>query len=110
MGSDLHAIQTSARRDGEAFVLDGKKTHISNGSTADIPAVAARSGKLSATGQTGFSMLLVDTNQAGMSRQKILKSGMRALDTIQRCFQNDHLPTTSLLGAALSDHFLGWNG
>ena len=98
-GSDLHAMQTFARRDGDDFILDGQKTHISNGSTADILAVAARSDTHSATGQAGFSMLLVDANQAGMTRQRIVKSGMRALDTSQLCFQNCRLPAANLLGA-----------
>lgn len=98
-GSDLHAMQTSAVRQGDEIVLNGVKTHISHGSTADVLVVAARCGKAAIAGQAGFSMVLVEATRPGFSRERISKSAMPALDTSRLEFQDCRVPAANLLGA-----------
>jgi len=63
-GSDVAAMTTTARRDGDAWVLDGVKTWISNGGLADRYVVFARSGE--AAGAKGISAFLVDADTPGL--------------------------------------------
>ncbi len=63
-GSDVAAIATTARRDGDAYVLDGEKTWISNGGIADFYVVFARTGE--AEGSRGLSAFAVDADTAGL--------------------------------------------
>ncbi len=64
-GSDVGAMTTSARREGEHYVLDGEKTWISNGGIADFYCVFARSGE--APGARGISAFVVDADTPGLS-------------------------------------------
>ena len=64
-GSDVGAIATTARRDGDAFVLDGEKTWISNGGIADFYCVFARTGE--APGTRGLSAFVVDAVTPGLT-------------------------------------------
>jgi alkylation response protein AidB-like acyl-CoA dehydrogenase len=97
-GSDIYAMQTKAERSGDGFVLNGSKTHISNGSTADLIVVAARSRQHAIGGQAGFTLLLVEATTPGLSREKISKSGMRALNTSCLRFDNCPVGADGLLG------------
>jgi acyl-CoA dehydrogenase len=63
-GSDVAAMATTARRDGDHFVLDGEKTWISNGGIADFYTVFARTGE--APGAKGLSVFVVDANTPGL--------------------------------------------
>ena len=63
-GSDVAAIATTARRDGDFFVLDGEKTWISNGGIADFYVVFARTGE--STGSRGLSAFVVDADTPGL--------------------------------------------
>ena len=63
-GSDVAAMSTSARRDGDHFLLDGEKTWISNGGIADFYTVFARTGE--ASGAKGLSAFVVDANTPGL--------------------------------------------
>ncbi|HEX3452545.1 MAG TPA: acyl-CoA dehydrogenase family protein, partial [Solirubrobacteraceae bacterium] len=63
-GSDVAAIATTARRDGDGYVLDGEKTWISNGGIADFYVVFARTGE--APGHRGLSAFVVDAANAGL--------------------------------------------
>ena len=64
-GSDVGAIATTARRDGDAFMLDGEKTWISNGGIADFYCVFARTGE--APGTRGLSAFVVDAATPGLT-------------------------------------------
>ena len=64
-GSDVGAMTTSARRDGEHYVLDGEKTWISNGGIADFYCVFARTGE--AAGARGISAFVVDADMPGLA-------------------------------------------
>lgn len=65
-GSDVGSITTSARRDGDHYILDGEKTYISNAGLADFYTVLARTGD-EASGRDGLSMFVVEAGTPGLS-------------------------------------------
>ncbi len=98
-GSDLQGIKTSARREGNHYVINGQKTFISNGQLADLVIVVAKTDP--AQGAKGTSLIVVETAQAeGFMRGRNLdKIGMEAQDTSELFFDNVRVPTSHLLGA-----------
>lgn len=98
-GSDLQAIRTTARREGDHYVLDGAKTFITNGQTANLVIVACRTG---GPGAQGMSLLVVETDDAaGFRRGRQLdKLGMHAQDTSELFFDQVRVPADHLLGGA----------
>ncbi len=95
-GSDLRAIRTTARREGDHYVINGAKTFISNGQNADLVIVAARTG--TADGG-GISLFLVESTRTGFRRGRNLeKVGLRAQDTSELFFDEVRVPCTNLLG------------
>jgi acyl-CoA dehydrogenase len=97
-GSDLKHMSTRAIRDGEHFVLSGAKTFISNGGSADLVIVAAKTDP--SAGAHGMSLLVVETAQAqGFQRGRVLeKLGMHAQDTAELFFDEVRVPADQLLG------------
>lgn len=97
-GSDLKAIRTTARRDGDQYVVDGAKTFISNGIHADLVITAARTDP--APGAGGISLLVVETAEApGFSRGRVLeKLGMQGQDTVELFYEGVRVPAANLLG------------
>lgn len=97
-GSDLKAIATTARREGDEFVVNGSKTFISNGSTADLIVVVAKTDP--SAGARGISLVVVETqNCAGFQRGRILdKVGQHGADTSELSFTDVRVPVTNLLG------------
>ncbi len=96
-GSDLKAIRTTARRDGDDYVISGAKTFISNGQNADIVIVAASTdpGK----GAKGISLILVEADRPGFERGRNLdKIGQHAADTSELFFNEVRVPVANLLG------------
>jgi len=99
-GSDLKAMRTSARRDGEDWILNGQKVFISNGQLADIVIVAAKTDP--EAGARGISLFLVETARAeGFRRgRNLAKIGRHAQDTSELFFDDVRLPADALLGQA----------
>ena len=97
-GSDLQAIRTHARRDGDSYVVDGQKTFISNAQNADIILVAAKTDR--DAGGRGVSLLIVETTDAkGFSRGRNLhKAGNHAQDSSELFFDGVRVPAANLLG------------
>ena len=96
-GSDLKAIRTVARRDGENYILNGQKTFITNGHNADVVIVAAKTTPPDA--KVGISLFLVDTALPGFRRGRLLeKVGQKAGDTSELFFDDMVLSADSLLG------------
>ena len=98
-GSDLSGIKTSARRDGEHYVLNGSKTFITNGERATLVCVAARTDP-AAVGMKALSLVLVETAglagyRAGRSLEKL---GMHGQDTCEIFFDDVRVPRANLLG------------
>lgn len=96
-GSDLRGIRTSAHREGDAFVMSGQKTFITNGINADLVVVAAKTDP--AAGHRGISLFVVERGMAGFDRGRNLeKPGLKAQDTAELFFDAVRVPTTNLLG------------
>ena len=96
-GSDLKSLRTSARRDGDEYVINGQKIYISNGFNADIIVVAAKTDP--AAGARGVSLIVIETDQPGFKRGRLLeKVGLHAQDTAELFFQDVRAPLGNLLG------------
>jgi alkylation response protein AidB-like acyl-CoA dehydrogenase len=81
-GSDLQGMQTTAQRDGDAYVLTGQKTFISNGINADLVIVAAKTDP--DAGHQGISLLVAERGMPGFERGRNLeKIGLKARDTAE---------------------------
>ncbi|MGR7023315.1 acyl-CoA dehydrogenase family protein [Geodermatophilus sp. URMC 62] len=97
-GSDLQAIRTTARRDGDTWVLGGAKTFITNGINADLVIVVARTDP-DAPGAKGTSLLVVERGMPGFTRGRNLdKVGLKAQDTAELFFDDVRVPAENLLG------------
>jgi acyl-CoA dehydrogenase len=95
-GSDVAALSTSARRDGDGWVLDGTKTFISNGGLADRYTVFARTGE--GIGAKGISAFVVDADTAGFEIvERIPLMAAHPLATIR--FNNCRIDGDRILGA-----------
>ena len=98
-GSDVAALQTHARRDGDDFIVNGEKIFITSGMRADWITLAVRTDPAS-KGSNGISLLLVPGNSPGLSRTKLDKMGWLASDTAHLRFDNVRVPARYLLGEA----------
>jgi hypothetical protein len=97
VGSEASGLRTSARRDGDHYVLDGVKQFITSGRTADVAIVMAVTDK--AAGKRGISAFLVPTNTPGYIVARLEdKLGQHASDTAQIVFENCRIPAANLLG------------
>ena len=98
-GSDLAAVQTTAIRDGDSYVLNGSKTFISNGQIGDLFVVVAKSDPTSDPPHRGISLFLVEATTPGFVRgRKLDKLGLRGQDTSELFFQDCRVPLASVLG------------
>lgn len=97
-GSDLQGMTTIARRDGDDYLLKGQKTFITNGHSADLIIVAAKTDAAAAA--RGVSLFLLETQGAkGFTRGRNLeKLGLKASDTAELFFDDVRLPASALLG------------
>jgi alkylation response protein AidB-like acyl-CoA dehydrogenase len=98
-GSDLKGIRSSARRDGDRWILNGQKTFISSGIMADVVVVAARTDPEG--GSRAFSLFVVERDTLGFERGRQLdKIGLPAQDTAELFFRDAVVPAANLLGEA----------
>ncbi|MFR9805034.1 acyl-CoA dehydrogenase family protein [Pseudonocardia sp. RS010] len=96
-GSDLQNLRTTARREGDEYVVNGQKVFITNGHTADLLVLACRTNDT--PGGRGVSLLLVETDTPGFQRgRKLDKIGCRAQDTAELFFSDMRVPAANLLG------------
>jgi alkylation response protein AidB-like acyl-CoA dehydrogenase len=96
-GSDVANIATVAVRDGSEWVINGRKTFITNGVRADFITLVTRTDK--AEGYEGFSLFLVDTDTPGFTvSRKLDKLGMRSSDTAEIALDDVRVPESALLG------------
>jgi len=98
VGSDLQAITTTALRDGNGYRINGAKTYISNGQTADFIVIVAKTDPNERA--KGISLMLLETEGAeGFQRGKKLdKIGLDAADTSELFFDNVFVPAENVLG------------
>ncbi len=97
-GSDLQGVKTTARRVGNQYVVNGSKTFITNGQTANLIIVVSKTDP--AQGAKGTSLIIVETDDAeGFARGRNLeKIGLEAADTSELFFNDVKVPTSNLLG------------
>lgn len=97
-GSDLQAIRTTARRDGQQYVINGAKTFITNGSLAGLLALVVKTDP--AQRAAGMSIIMVETGDlTGYRVGAVLdKMGMQAQDTALLFFEDVRVPADHLLG------------
>jgi len=95
-GSDVKNLRTTARRDGDHYVVNGSKLYISNGLLSNLVFLAARTG---GEGAKGVSLLLVETDTPGFARGRNLdKIGLHGADTSELFFTDVRVPVSNLLG------------
>ena len=97
-GSDVKGIRTTARREGDSYVLNGSKLFITNGVHADLYCVAAISSPEARPSQR-MSMFLVEKGTPGFRVGRALdKHGWRSSDTAELLFEDCRIPASNLLG------------
>jgi acyl-CoA dehydrogenase len=96
-GSDLKAIRTTARREGDHYVIQGAKTFISNGLNCDLVVVVAKTQP--ELGAKGVSLIVVEEGTPGFRKgRKLDKMGQEAADTAELFFEDVRVPLDHLLG------------
>ena len=105
-GSDLQNIKTVAQKDGNGYVINGSKTFITNGQTANLILVCAKTD--TTKGAKGISIMMVETDEVeGFERGRNLKKiGQPAADTSELFFNDVKVPATALLGEEEGQGFI----
>jgi alkylation response protein AidB-like acyl-CoA dehydrogenase len=97
MGSDLAGLRTSARRDGDGYVVNGSKTFITNGINADLVITAVKTDP--SQRHKGISLLILERGMDGFARGRNLeKVGQHSQDTAELFFEDVHVPEDNRLG------------
>ena len=98
-GSDLAGIATTARRDGDDYVINGAKTLITGGLLADLVIVLARTSADRTDRRAGLSLLVVQDGMPGFVKsRKLDKIGLRSQDTAELSFRDVRVPAANRLG------------
>ncbi|MDR7077074.1 acyl-CoA dehydrogenase [Neobacillus niacini] len=98
-GSDLANIKTTAKLDGDHYVLNGQKTFITNGIQSDLILVACKTDPNAVPKHKGVSLLLVERDTPGFSRgRKLNKVGLHCQDTAELIFEDCKVSKENLLG------------
>ena len=96
-GSDLQGIKTTAKLDGNHYVINGSKTFISNGQNCDFVMVACKTNP--EEGARGVSLIVVEADREGFRRGRNLdKIGQHSSDTSELFFDEVRVPTTNMIG------------
>ncbi|MDO6520820.1 acyl-CoA dehydrogenase family protein [Shimia thalassica] len=97
-GSDLQAVKTSAVKDGNNYLINGSKTFITNGGSADLIVLVAKTDPSSRS--KGVSLIMIETEglEGFAVGRRLDKMGMKRNDTAELSFQDVRVPQTNLLG------------
>ncbi|MBC2776062.1 acyl-CoA dehydrogenase family protein [Parasphingopyxis marina] len=96
-GSDLQNVKTTAKRDGNHYVINGSKTYITNGQNADLIVLVAKTDPNERA--KGVSLILVEATREGFARGRNLdKIGQHSADTSELFFEDVRVPITNCLG------------
>ena len=100
-GSDLQAMTTVARRDGDEWVIDGAKTWISNARRSGLIALLCKTDPQATPRHTGISVLLVENPTAGLTVSRDLpKLGYKGVESCELAFDDCRVPASAVLGGA----------
>ncbi len=99
-GTDLQAIRTQARRDGNFYVVNGRKTWITNSIQGQILAVLVKTDPSTKPAHRGMSLLLIEKCEGFTVGRKLETLGYRGIDTAELLFENCRIPLGSLIGEA----------
>ncbi|WP_404355061.1 acyl-CoA dehydrogenase family protein [Cytobacillus firmus] len=98
-GSDLAGIRTTARLDGDHYIVNGEKTFITNGIHSDLIIIACKTDPHAVPRHKGVSLLAVERGTEGFSRgRKLNKVGLHCQDTAELIFEDCRVPKENLIG------------
>jgi alkylation response protein AidB-like acyl-CoA dehydrogenase len=99
-GSDLQAMRTVARRDGDEYVINGSKTWISNARRSDLIALLCKTDLDAEPAHTGVSILLVEKVPGFTISKDLPKLGYKGVEACELNFADCRVPSTALLGSS----------
>lgn len=95
----MAGIKTTARKEGDHYILNGEKTFITNGNHADYVIVVCKTDPHAQPAYRGISLLIVENGMPGFTRgKKLNKIGMHSGDTAELIFEDVKVPAENLLG------------
>ena len=97
-GTDLQAIRVSAKRDGDAYLVNGTKTWISNSIEGDILAVLVKTDSKAEPPHRGMSLLLIEKGEGFRVGRKLEKLGYKGIDSGEIVFEDCPVPAANLIG------------
>ena len=97
-GTDLQAIRVSAKRDGDAYLVNGTKTWISNSIEGDILAVLVKTDSKAEPPHRGMSLLLIEKGEGFRVGRKLEKLGYKGIDSGEIVFEDCRVPAANLIG------------
>ena len=104
-GSDLQAIRTVAKRDGDNYIINGTKTWISNGINGNCLAVLTKTDPNAEPRHRGMSLFLCEKGDGFSVGKKLKKLGYRAIDSAELIFDNFSVPADNLIGGSEGQGF-----
>ncbi len=105
-GTDLQAIRTVARRDGETYVIDGTKTWITNGIHGECFAVLVKTDPAAVPRHAGMSLFLCEKGPGFTVGRKLKKLGYKAIDSAELVFDGHRVPADRLIGGVEGQGFV----
>lgn len=105
-GTDLQAIRTVAKREGDHYVVNGAKTWITNSLNGDMVLLLVKTDTTAQPRYKGMSMFIAEKGEGFIVAKKMKKSGYRAIDTCELVFENYKVPVDCLLGGEEGQGFM----
>jgi alkylation response protein AidB-like acyl-CoA dehydrogenase len=99
-GTDLQAIRTLARRDGDEYVVNGTKTWISNGIHGQVFALLVKTDPAAVPRHRGMSLFLAEKGPGFTVGRKLEKLGYKGIDSAELVFSDYRIPADRLIGGA----------
>jgi len=105
-GSDVSSVRTTARKDGDGYVINGNKMYITNGTIANFVVVFCLTKEAEDSRTKRHSAIIVETDRKGFEASKLKrKLGTRASDTAELRFTNVEIPKENLIGSTEGEGF-----